>query len=158
MVNSLSDHNITIRRAQTHEAVALSDLVMRSKSYWPYPTDYLSKCVDALRIDESYISNWPVFVGEVKGTVVGIFALKTIAGEHRLDHLWIDPSFIGMGYGKKLLLAAIIEAKKIGWNEFRLAADPYALEFYLRLGGNQIGVVQSRIKPDLFLPHVEFSF
>lgn len=158
MLNSSSDHDITLRPAHTHEAAHLSALAMRSKSYWPYPSDYLVKCVEALRIDESYISDWPVFVGEKKGRPIGIFALKTIAGENRLDHLWIDPQFIGMGYGRKLFLAAIAEAKRRGWVGFRLAADPYALQFYLKLGGNQIGTVQSRIKPDLFLPHIEFLF
>lgn len=33
---------------------------------------------------------------------------------------------------------------------FRIAADPYAEPFYKKMGA-----IQSRIKPDLFLPHLE---
>ncbi|MGZ6442239.1 MAG: GNAT family N-acetyltransferase [Pseudobdellovibrionaceae bacterium] len=156
--SSIKNYALNIRRALGHEHTEISDLVMRSKSFWPYPPDYLSKCIDALRIDEPYIIKWPVYIGEVDGAKAGIFALKIIGTENRLDHLWVDPPFIGKGIGKNIFLRAIVEAKKMGWNGFRLAADPYALEFYLRLGGNQIGTVQSRIKPDLFLPHIEFSF
>lgn len=140
------------------ETQTINKLVMRSKSHWPYPADYLEKCARTLWIDEIYISNWPVYMGELNGKQVGVFALKTVDGENRLDHLWIDPPYIRKGYGKILFGRAVEEAKRLGWRSFRLAADPYALEFYLKLGGRQIGTVQSRIKPDLVLPHVEFSF
>jgi hypothetical protein len=149
---------VNIRRAVSKDANELSQLAMRSKAYWPYPADYLEKCVEALRIDENYIQNWPVFVGESDQRSFGFFALKNIAGENRLDHLWIDPPFIKMGFGKSLFHRSVQEAQLLKWNSFRLAADPYALDFYLRLGGHQIGTVQSRIKPDLFLPHIEFKF
>jgi hypothetical protein len=39
-----------------------------------------------------------------------------------------------------------------------LATDPYATGFYSKLGAVQIGTVQSKIKPGLFLPHMEFKF
>lgn len=153
-----NDTDLHIRRVRISEAVDISALVMRSKAYWPYPKDYLSQCVHALKIDEAYIADWPVFSGEVGGVRAGVFALKEFDNERRLDHLWVDPPFIGKGIGKRLFMRAIIEARQIGWNDFRLAADPFAVEFYLKLGGRQIGAIQSRIKPDLVLPHIEFSF
>lgn len=158
MQNSLCEDTLIIRPARTDEAIEISALVMRSKSHWPYPAEYLLKCADAIKIDEWYIKKWPVFVGEINGIKAGVFALKIINDERRLDHLWIDLPFIKKGIGKRLLFNAMEEAKKMGWGRFCLAADPYALDFYLKLGGRQIGDVQSRIKLDLFLPHIEFTF
>lgn len=106
----------------------------------------------------SYIRDWPVFVAECENRNVGFFALKNVNGENRFDHLWIEPSFIKKGIGKLLFYRAIEDAKQLKWGSFRLAADPYTLDFYLKLGCLKIGRVQSRIKPDLFLPHVEIKF
>lgn len=149
---------MNIRPAVQNEARFLSGLAMRSKSYWPYPLDYLEKCISVLQVTEDDILNWPVFVSEIKGEGIGFFALKPVNGENRLDHLWIDPRFIGKGIGNLLFKESIAAAKKIGWNYFRIVADPYAEPFYLKMGAKNIGAVQSTIKPGLFLPHLEIYF
>jgi GNAT superfamily N-acetyltransferase len=147
-----------IRRASEGETGLLNELALRSKAHWPYPAAYLEKCVHALWIDAGYVRDWPVFVFELENSVRGFFALKTVDGEDRLDHLWIDPPSIGKGIGRKLFSRAVEEARTLGWTRFRLAADPYALGFYQKAGCVQIGTVQSRIKPDLLLPHLEHRF
>jgi catechol 2,3-dioxygenase-like lactoylglutathione lyase family enzyme/GNAT superfamily N-acetyltransferase len=149
--------DVDVRAAKKSEAKVLSGLAMRSKSYWPYTSDYLEKCIGVLHVTEEDILQWPVFVAERKDEVLGFFALKKVGGENRLDHLWIDPRFIGKGIGKLLFTESIDAAKKIGWSLFRIAADPYAEPFYLKMGAKNIGSVQSRIKPDLFLPHLEMK-
>lgn len=153
-----NNDSISLRKAEVNEYSFLSGLAIRSKSYWPYPADYLQKCIEVLKITEDDIRSWPASVAIKKNEVVGFFALKTVSGENTLDHLWIDPRFIGKGVGTILFRAAIKEAKEIGWNNFRIAADPFAESFYLKMGAKTIGAVQSRIKPDLFLPHMEIFF
>lgn len=145
-----------IRKAIKSESKLLSEIALTSKAHWPYPKDYLDKCVEALHIGEEYIAHWPVYVAEIETAIVGFYTLKTIDDEPRLDNLWILPEFIGKGIGNKLFKHAVLEANKLGWTSFRLAADPYALGFYEKLGAIQIGTIQSRIKPDLFLPHMEY--
>ncbi|MBK8202502.1 MAG: GNAT family N-acetyltransferase [Bdellovibrionales bacterium] len=157
-VSNLVSPNITIRAAHESESCFLSGLAMRSKSYWPYPPDYLEKCINVLKVTSEDIRDWPVMVSELNGEVIGFFALKPVSGESRLDHLWIDPRFIGKSVGKSLFKEAVMAAKRIGWSQFRIAADPYAEPFYLKIGAKNIGSVQSRIKPDLFLPHMEIHF
>ncbi len=146
-----------IRRAKIREGDLLTDLALRSKSYWKYSDGYLSRCRPALLLDDSYIQNWPVMVLEVDSKIVGFYSLKTINGENRLDNLWIDLPFIGKGFGKILLEDAFRLASAMGWKVIRLAADPGAQTFYEKFGGVRIGSVQSRIKADLFLPHIEFK-
>lgn len=150
--------NLNVRAAVKSEARFLSGLAMRSKSYWPYPADYLEKCVGVLHVTEDDIQNWPVLVAELDGEIIGFFALKKVSNENRLDHLWIDPRYIGKGTGKVLFAKSLVAAKEIGWNQFRIAADPYAEPFYIKMGAKTIGSVQSSNKPDLFLPHMEIHF
>lgn len=157
-VSNLVSPGLTIRAARESESSFLSGLAMRSKSYWPYPLDYLEKCIPILKVTPEDIRDWPVGVSELNGEVIGFFALKPVSGENRLDHLWMDPRFIGKGIGKSLFKEAVLAAKRINWGQFRIAADPYAEPFYLKMGAINIGSVRSRIKPDLFLPHMEVSF
>lgn len=148
---------LIIRKANKSESKLLSQIALTSKAHWPYPKDYLEKCVEALHISEDYIEQWPVYIAEIENVPMGFYTLKIIKDEPRLDNLWILPEFIGKGIGNKLFKHAVLEASKLGWTNFRLAADPYATGFYEKLGACQIGTVQSRIKPDLFLPHMEFQ-
>lgn len=150
--------NLTIRKANKSESRILSQIALASKAHWPYSKDFLDKCVEALHISEDYIEQWPVYHAEFDNEVVGFYSLKIIKDEPRLDNLWILPKFIGHGIGNRLFKHAVLVARKLGWMSFRLAADPYAIGFYEKLGAIQIGTVQSRIKPDLFLPHMEFQF
>jgi glutathione S-transferase fosA5 len=152
-----SPSSTILRRAEAHEADLLTALAFRSKAFWPHPLDYLLKCAEALRFSSEDLSGWPVYAAEASKEIVGFFALKEISGEPRLDHLWIDPRFIGKGIGRALFLKAVEEAQKLNWQKFRIVADPYALDFYLKLGAKQIGKSQSIIKPDLFLPYLEFD-
>lgn len=148
--------NTKIRVANPNEGDVLTDLALRSKSYWKYSEDYLGRCRPALLVDKDYIINWPVIVLELDGVISGFYALKTIKGEDRLDNLWVDLPYIGKGFGKLLLFDAFKTATELGWKKFRLAADPGAQNFYEKFGGKKIGMIQSRIKSDLFLPHMEF--
>jgi GNAT superfamily N-acetyltransferase len=147
-----------IVRAKPEDAPELSSLAMRSKSYWPYAPEYLAKCVEALTISRSDLLDWPIYRAVLKGRTLGFSMIKTVNGENRLDNLWIEPDLIGTGLGTLLFQKAVTEARKLGWTSFRLAADTYARDFYLKFGARQIGEVQSRIKSDFFLPHLEFDF
>lgn len=152
----MSHKPITLRRATFDDAEFLSALAIRSKAYWPYPQDYLLKSMAVIHLHAKDIEEWPVYIAEFEGERVGFFALKIVKGDPRLDHLWIDPRYIKKGFGKILFERAVSEAKGLNWTSFRIAADPYAEEFYLKLGARRIGEIQSSVKPDLFLPLLEY--
>lgn len=154
---SRKDSMAIIRKAVPSEAQLLSDLALKSKSVWGYDDEYLNNCREALNLEPTYIKDWPVFVAEVDQEIIGFVALRNIDGEDRLDHLWILPEHIRVGLGAKLFASAIESAKALGWNSFRLASEPRAEEFYVKMGMKNIGSIQSRIKPDLYLPHMEYQ-
>jgi GNAT superfamily N-acetyltransferase len=158
MTETSNKPSFIIRPAKEKENELLTDLALRSKSYWKYEQSYLSRCRPALHIDSEYIRNWPVMVLKVEHTIAGFYSLKNTQSEDRLDNLWIDLPFIGNGYGKIMLAHAMKRAHKMGWSRFRLAADPGAEKFYEKFGAKKLGVVQSKIKSDLFLPHLEIIF
>lgn len=149
---------LILRQAKLTEATMLSDLAIRSKSYWKYEHSFLEQCRPAMKIDEDYINEWPVVVAEKDQIIIGFYALKDIKGENRLDHLWIDLPYIRQGFGKILLLDSFQRAQQLGWKSFRLATDQGGEPFYLKHGARNIGTVQSRIRADLFLKHMEFIF
>ncbi|MBT4760914.1 MAG: GNAT family N-acetyltransferase [Bdellovibrionaceae bacterium] len=153
----LAMNNVSLRKARLEETNLLTELALRSKSYWKYPKSYIEKCRNALLIDSDYVENWPVTVGLYEDRIVGFSALKIIGDEQRLDHLWIEPKLIGRGIGTILFLESVSQAKKLGWTFFRMAIEPQAEGFYTKHRAHMIGSVQSRIKPDLFLPHMEYK-
>lgn len=144
------------RPAEISEALFLSRLALRSKSLHGYDNDYLEKCRPALTIDENYIRDWPVHVIEDIDTIAGFFALKTIHGENRLDHLWLEPTCTGKGLGRKVFTQIVELAGEKGWTSFRIVADPKSKGFYTKMGAVDIGMTPSRIAPEIQLPHMEY--
>jgi len=147
-----------LRPALEGEAKLLSDLAARSKAHWPYDPSYLSLVRSVIHITPEEIVKWPVIVG-VQGTeICGFSAVATIQGANMLDHLWIDPKFIGKGLGRALFHESVRKAQDLGWKSFQVASDPHAEEFYLKMGAIRIGEKESKIKPGLMLPLLEFDF
>ena len=148
---------ITIRDAIPSEAKYLSDLTARSKSHWPYDQEYLKQAALATQVTEEDIRFWYFRVAESEGNILGFYGLAPVNNEYQLDHLWIEPKYIGQGIGKILFADAVLYAKKSGWTKFTIVADPYAENFYLKQGAQRIGKRESKIKPGFFLPVLEFN-
>ncbi|MBX3033568.1 MAG: GNAT family N-acetyltransferase [Bdellovibrionaceae bacterium] len=148
--------NIEVRYAKESEATELSDLASRSKAYWPYDQSYLDLCRSVTHVTPEDIGKWPFLVSELQDEICGFAAISIVQGVNMLDHLWIEPKFIGKGVGRLLFNRSVEEAARIGWKSFEIAADPYAEKFYLKMGAVRIGEKESKIKPGFFLPLLKF--
>ncbi len=146
-----------IRSVEKSEIQFISDLAIRSKGYWGYSSDFLEQCRPRIRIDQEYFNAWPVKVFIEDNIIKGFYSLKVVKGENRLDNLWVEPDFIKQGIGKKLFLHAKEQAKEMGWVYFCLAGEEKAVNFYEKMGCKRIGNVQSKLREDLFLPHLEIK-
>jgi GNAT superfamily N-acetyltransferase len=62
-----------------------------------------------------------------------------------LEHLWVDPKYIGEGYGRLLFEIACNKAAKIGHKTMELLADPNAEGFYSRMGAIKIDEVHAKV-------------
>lgn len=69
------------------------------------------------------------------GAVIGALSAYTIFSEIYVDEIWIDKSFRGRGYGKKLLLELENHFKGKGFNNINLVTSAFqAPEFYQKCG------------------------
>ncbi len=119
-----------IRRALTDEGNILSGIALRSKAHWGYDNSFIEACREDLTISEHSISTNNVYVLEDSSTIIGFFCLVAEGNTGKLDALFIEPDFIGKGYGKILWKTILQKAKEIGIDEFTIDADPHAEEFY----------------------------
>lgn len=142
-----------IRRALPSEVKHLSELAFRSKSYWGYSDRFMQACLKELTLDQCYIESNPTFVIEVERSTVGFYSLEHVSvSEAELGYLFVEPTFIGKGYGRKLIAHAQQEAWHLGYSQLIIQGDPNAEQFYRAAGGSVVGTRKSTSIPDRELP------
>ena len=142
-----------IRQALPTEVEHLSELAFRSKSYWGYSDRFMQACLEELTVDECYLENNPTFVIEAAGNTVGFYSLEhTSAPEVELSFLFVDPDFIGKGYGRELMRHAQEKARQLGYSKMIIEGDPNAERFYRSAGGSVVGTRKSASIPNRELP------
>lgn len=135
-----------IRSAFPEEASILSELAFRSKSYWPYSKDQLENYKSELEVFKEDILCGSVFVLEADQKIIGFYGLSSDEQKQRLYFLFVDPGFIGQGYGKALWSHAVSIAKERGWQSLSFYADSYAVEaFYRYQHCKVIGSLESKL-------------
>ncbi|HXJ16714.1 MAG TPA: GNAT family N-acetyltransferase [Candidatus Polarisedimenticolia bacterium] len=73
-----------------------------------------------------------------------------------LHDLFIEPSQIGKGYGKRLWHHALNIGRQLGFRTLVLTADPNAESFYAHQGAVRIGEKTSSVRPERKLPIMEY--
>ncbi|MEI5905961.1 GNAT family N-acetyltransferase [Bacillus spongiae] len=147
---------MNLRDALREDAERISSIAIRSKAHWEYSKEFIQACRQDLTIDENYIQNHNVFVLEEKEEIVGFFTF--IRGEmDRLDFLYIDPKYIGKGFGRITWEHVIQKAQEMGVKSFTIDSDPNAKAFYEKMGAKQIGEIPSTVFKDRFLPLMKFT-
>jgi GNAT superfamily N-acetyltransferase len=143
-----------IRRARPEEAPALRELAHRSKAYWPYDAEFLKAVAPMLILEPRHVASHEVHVLELNGIVVGWHRV-TLHGERaELEDLWLEPEWIGSGYGRTLFEHAVAVALDAGANRLEWDAEPYAEGFYRAMGGVEIGRTPSAAEPGRTLPRM----
>lgn len=145
-----------ITEAHIEDAQALTDLTIRSKSHWGYSPDQIQKWVPDLTLTPEYLQAHQVYKAVVEDKLIGYYSYwETDAITVHLDNLFIDPPFIGHGYGSELMQDFLQRVKLAGYSKVTLDADPHATAFYLKLGFEIVGQEPTSI-PGRILPKMEF--
>jgi len=134
-----------IRKASTENSETLTQIALEAKRHWGYPEHWIKHWESDLTITPEFIENNQVYVAEVDGEIRGFYALCVIDDKAELEHMWVQPVYIGTGIGKDLFLDAMERAAKMNVSEVELSADPNAAGFYERMGATRIGEVDSEI-------------
>jgi GNAT superfamily N-acetyltransferase len=135
--------NFLIRPAAAGEAAALSALALRSKAHWGYDDHFLDTVRPLLTFTEADLAGSPVYVLTVGGEALGVYRISGDPPEGELDDLWLDPSLIGLGYGRRLFAHALVTARELGFTSLLIEGDPNAEGFYVAMGASAIGTRRS---------------
>ncbi|SPH16729.1 putative N-acetyltransferase YjaB [Defluviimonas aquaemixtae] len=145
--------DIVIRPARVEELANLSALCLRSKALWGYDDSFIEACRAELTLTAADLAATHVRVAVADGVPVGFVQ---IAGKS-MEKLFVEPSRIGNGVGRALFDAALALARAAGMTELVIEADPYAVDFYERMGARHAGNVPSGSIPGRFLPRLVVS-
>jgi GNAT superfamily N-acetyltransferase len=149
----------SIRRARPDEAPAISELAFRSKAHWGYDREFLETCREDLSLSPREITDKPVYVlvGD-DGRMAGFYSLDPAEdGRVELDDLFVDPTYIGKGVGRRLWDHAVATAHDLGFRELIIQSDPHAEGFYRAMGAEPAGERESTVTPGRMLPLLRFG-
>lgn len=121
-----------IRLAVPSENELLTDLAFRSKSFWPYREQDLIRYRSSLEVHAEDILRKSVYVAEIEGKIIGFYGISSEPDVHRLYFLFLEPKFIGKGFGKKLWDHLLNNVKNKGWRSLTFYSDPYAMKQFYR--------------------------
>ena len=140
------------------DAKELTELTIRSKSHWDYSKQQIEKWRDDLTVSETYIIEKEVYkLIDDKNKIIGYYSYFKIDELNiKLENLFVEPKFIGCGYGKMLMSDFLERVKKTKSEKIILDADPNVEKFYEHIGFKVIGQLETSIK-DRFLPIMELK-
>ncbi|WP_346961961.1 GNAT family N-acetyltransferase [Clostridium sp.] len=148
---------INIRRAKVGEASILTNIAINSEAYWGYDEEYMESFKDTYGVSENYISNYPTFLIEDNQIIIGFYSFLMNAGETELEYFFINPDYIGKGYGKLLWNHVIENAKSLNIKQLEIVTSPEAIDFYIKMGAVKIGEVESLVKVGRKIPRLIYK-
>lgn len=144
------------RAAEPGEAAVLSELALRSKAHWGYDEAFLEACRAELTLQPDDLTAQRATVAQAGDRVVGFYTLAGQAPEGELASLFVEPDQIGNGVGRRLWRHAVDSARALGFQRFTIDADPFAENFYRKMGAVRIGDVPSGSVPGRLLPQMAY--
>ncbi len=137
---------ITIQQAMPEQHERLTQITFAAKKHWGYPERWMEIWKDALTITTEFIANNEVYIAKVESEVAGFYGLILSDGKVQLEHMWVDPAYMGSGVGKRLFDHAIKVAASLGASSMNIESDPNAEGFYKRMGARRIGEFVSELE------------
>ena len=147
-----------IRRATPNESDVLTAVAHAAKRHWNYPETWIAHWKADLTITSEFIANNEVFVATENNRILGCCAL-VLSEIAELEHMWIDPNYMGHGIGRALFEYTKCRATELGFDSLELSADPNAAGFYERMGARPIGIIQADVEGTArVLPRMKIEF
>jgi len=144
-----------IEKATIQDSKLLTELTIRSKSYWDYGQKQIEAWKSELSVPETYIVEKNVYKLTNNNTIIGYYSFYELnQSDVKLENLFVDPESIGKGIGKRLMVDCIKRVKNLSYTKIILDADPNAENFYKKLGFTVIGKLETSIK-NRYLPIME---
>jgi GNAT superfamily N-acetyltransferase len=151
-------NRISIRPPGHAECSEISELCFRSKAFWGYDEGFMKACRNELLVSQDILTRQLCFLIFHNTQMAGFYALNRMSPDTAdLSYFFIDPIYIGQGYGKRLFLHACSTASNSGFHTLRIESDPFATGFYLKMGAKDVGQTPSKSIEARMLPLLEFN-
>jgi GNAT superfamily N-acetyltransferase len=137
---------ITIQRALPEQHERLTHITFAAKKHWGYPERWMEIWKEALTITPEFIADNEVYTATVESEVAGFYGLIVSGDKVQMEHMWVDPAYIGSGIGKRLFDHAMKVAESLGASVVEIESDPNAEGFYKHMGARRIGEFVSEIE------------
>ncbi|MBO7395095.1 MAG: GNAT family N-acetyltransferase [Ruminococcus sp.] len=142
------------------------DIIEYQKEYEPLLISFLEKCLPEshrcldingrhsyyLNIAEHFAGFWCMIDGD---NIIGTVAVSELENKScELKSLYLLEQYQGMGYGKKMLIYAINQAKKHGYRKMfldSLATSTKAIALYRKVGFNDTEKYNKSVYSDVFM-------
>jgi len=148
---------VKIEKATINDHEILTEITKKSKAFWGYSAAQMLLWSDDLTITKVYLELNEAFKLLNDGVAIGYYAYRMEENSRaRLDNLFLLPEYIGKGFGKYLAGDFIARMRTQKIKKIILDADPNATEFYLKIGFEKIGEVETSIKNRL-MPIMEMN-
>jgi GNAT superfamily N-acetyltransferase len=147
----------TIEFANVNNSERLTEIAFSAKKYWNYPNEYYKIWKNELTINEEYLNNNIVKIIVENSIIKGFYSYCynenyrnigeiLIEKGYWLDHMFLDPKYIGNGLGKIMFKDLINEIKNKNGTYFNIFVDPFSEGFYQKMGCNYLRESKSSIK------------
>ena len=133
----------------------LTEIAHLAKSHWAYPKEWIASWREDLTVSEQEILANTTLVLKKQDVFIGFAMLMRSAPNFSIEHFWILPRYIGLGYGK-LLMSELLSLNELKNATIQALADPNAETFYEKCGFRKITDVPSSI-PGRNLPLMELK-
>lgn len=143
---------IILRPPKSDELTVASQLCLRSKAYWGYDTEFMSACVPELTITEEDVTRDMVILALENHELVGVAQVSNADDGCFLEKLFVNPSHMKKGIGRKLFEWSQSAAQKLGASQMIVEADPDAVPFYMAMNCEEAGSAPSGSIPGRTLP------
>ena len=148
---------LTLRAPRPHEAIALTELCLRSKAVWGYNQHFMEACREELTITPEKMNSSYFQIAESDGRLVGVAQIALNGKIAELSSLFVEPTRLRCGAGRQLFDWAKRTAHGAGAAHLVIEADPYAAGFYRRMGAIDAGTVPSGSIPGRMIPLLRLS-
>ena len=151
---------INIYRAQPLESEILTNIAIKSEAYWGYDVNYMENFKSIYKVTKEFISNNPTFVIKEDNNIAGFYGIlvdDVDDNEISLEYLFIEPQYIGKGYGKLLWKHMIDKCDNLGIERFVIVTSPQAKGFYTKMGAILYGEVDSNVIKGRKIPRFMYT-
>jgi ribosomal protein S18 acetylase RimI-like enzyme len=124
---------LQILEATPDDIPRLNQISIASKKHWGYPDDWIAHWREALTITPNDFVQSVVLKAVLGNEIIGFCIIGETPNEYEVLHLWLEPTYIGKGYGKTLLNQALAQVTTQP-KDIIVEADPYAEPFYAKMG------------------------